>query len=88
MGIIANLEALFILRCFCLHRLYDEMLFARLKPLAFDIGDFVSFLIPHKREWSVGIAAAGVAGDKDRLKWLRGKVLHLSCIIARIDRDI
>ena len=43
---IANLEALFILQCFCLNSLYDEMLFSRLQPLAFDIGDFVSFLIP------------------------------------------
>jgi hypothetical protein len=41
------------------------MLFARLEPFPFDLGDFVSFLIPYERDWSVGIAAAGIAGDLD-----------------------
>jgi hypothetical protein len=62
---IANLEVLFILRCFRLGRLHDEMLLARLKPFAFDPGDFVSFFIPYEGYWTVGIAVAGVAGDLD-----------------------
>jgi len=40
---IANLEALFILRRFRSGRLHDEMLFAWLKPLTLDEHDFVSF---------------------------------------------
>ena len=62
---IANLEVLFILRCFRLGRLHDEMLLARLKPFAFDLGDFVSFMVPYKRCRPVGVAAAGIAGDLD-----------------------
>ena len=82
---IANLEALFILRCFFLNRLHDEMLFARLEPLPFDLGDFVAFVVPYKRSRSVGVVVAGMAGDKGRLGLLGGISLHLEFVTIILD---
>ena len=62
---IANLEALFIIWRSRLGRLHDEMLFARLKPLALDAVDIVSCAVPRERCRAVGIAVAGMAGDLD-----------------------
>jgi hypothetical protein len=65
---IADVEALFTLRRVFTRGSHDEVLYIRLQPLSLDVVDIVSFVVPHKRCWPIGIAVAGIARD---LNWVK-----------------